>query len=382
MQFEKGWPLFSQPVRVPVGTGRACHGGSRYITIPRFHRCIPRCSRLIIASVWALATKVAPLKSNVMVFVGDAIFLFSLNTRQSLSRRLARWSECCNRLFSNGNRPGRIHVVDHVSRIPGHSVAKPGSVAPDPAPPGSGARDGVQTMLALGRPSALPGALPASAERFRAGYRDDLELYLYLRWGVLIDCGGLLYHPSPRGERLAVPGQALRLEVMRLAHDAPFAGHFELAKTMDLVGRSYWWPRMPADVRRYVETCDVCQRDKSRTGSPPGELNLLLIPDDHWQSVSMDFVVELPRTKRGHDAIWVVVDRFSKMVHIAPTTSQVTALDTANLFFERVFTAHGLPREVISDRGPQFSGHFWRHLCARLSIKLALSTAFHPQTDG
>ena len=98
--------------------------------------------------------------------------------------------------------------------------------------------------------------------------------------------------------------------------------------------------------------------------------------------MSMDFVVELPRTKHGHDAIWVVVDRFSKMVHIAPTTSQVTALDTANLFLEHVFDAHGLPREVIFDRGPQFSGHFWRHLCTRLSIKPALSTTFRLQTDG
>ena len=89
----------------------------------------------------------------------------------------------------------------------------------------------MQTVLALGRPSALPGALPASAERFRAGYQDDPKMYLYLRRGVLIDRGGLLYHPSPRGERLAVP--------MRLAHDVLFAGHFGVAKTMGLVGRSY-----------------------------------------------------------------------------------------------------------------------------------------------
>ena len=139
---------------------------------------------------------------------------------------------------------------------------------------------------------------------------------------------------------------------------------------------------MQSQVRRYVQLCDVCQRDKARTGKVPGELEPLSIPDDRWQSVSMDFIVELPSTRRGHDAIWVVVDRFSKMVHIAPTDSRVTAEDAARLFFERVFAAHGLPKEVVSDRGPQFAGHFWRQLCSRFSVRPALSTAFHPQTDG
>ena len=139
---------------------------------------------------------------------------------------------------------------------------------------------------------------------------------------------------------------------------------------------------MHQQIRRYAEICDVCQRNKSRCGNVAGKLRPLEVPDERWQSVSMDFVVELPMTKRGHDAIWVVVDRFSKMVHIAPTTSKVTAEDTARLFFERVFAAHGLPREVISDRGPQFTGHFWRQLCSRFSVRPALSTAFHPQTDG
>ena len=195
----------------------------------------------LLAVVHALRVWRCYLEGAQFTVVTDHNPLTFLRTQQSLSRRQARWSEFLEPfVFQWEYRPGRLNVADPVSRIPEHSVAMPGSVVPDPAPPGSGARDGSQTMLALGRPSALPGALPASAERFRAGYRDDPEMYLYLRRGILIDRGGLLYHPSPRGERLAVPGQALRLEVMRLAHDAPFAGHFGVAKTMDLVGRSYW----------------------------------------------------------------------------------------------------------------------------------------------
>ena len=337
----------------------------------------------LLAVVHALRVWRCYLEGSQFTVVTDHNPLTFLNTQQGLSRRQARWSEFLQQFaFQWEYRPGRINVADPVSRIPEHLSAMPGSEASISAPPEMEVRDGGQTMLALGRPSARPGALPASVECLRAGYQSDPELQSLLRKGALIDRSGLLYHPTNRGDRLAVPGQALRQELMREAHDSPYAGHFGAAKTMDLVGRSYWWPRMHQDIRHHVEICDICQRNKSRSGKIPGELNPLPIPDDRWQSVSMDFVVELPCTKRGHDAIWVVVDRFSKMVHIAPTTSKVTAEDTARMFFERVFAAHGLPREVISDRGPQFSGHFWRQLCSRFSVKPTLSTAFHPQTDG
>ena len=268
-----------------------------------------------------------------------------LETQQSLSRRQARWSEFFQQfVFQWEYRPGRINVADPVSQIPGHSAMTPGSETPISAHPAVGARDGAQTMLALGRPSVRPEALPASADRFRAGYQGDMELQSLLRKGSLVDRSGLLYRPTRWDERLAVPGRALREQIMKEAHDPPYAGHFGVAKTIDLVGRSFWWPRMHQQIRRYVEICDVCQRNKSRCGNVAGKLQPLEVPDERWQSVSMDFVVELPMTKRGHDAIWVVVDRFSKMVHIAPTTSKVTAEDTARLFFERVFAAHGLPR--------------------------------------
>ena len=337
----------------------------------------------LLAVVHALRVWRCYLEGSQFTVVTDHNPLTFLETQQSLSRRQAHWSEFFQQfVFQWEYRPGRINVADPVSRIPGHSAVTPGSETPISAHPAVGARDGAQTMLALGRPSVCPEALPASADRFRAGYQGDMELQSLLRKGSLVDRSGLLYRPTRWGERLAVPGRALREEIMKEAHDPPYAGHFGVAKTIDLVGRSFWWPRMHQQIRRYVEICDVCQCNKSRCGNVAGKLQPLEVPDERWQSVSMDFVVELPMTKRGHDAIWVVVDRFSKMVHIAPTTSKVTAEDTARLFFERVFATHGLPREVISDRGPQFTGHFWRQLCSRFSVRPALSTAFHPQTDG
>ena len=95
----------------------------------------------------------------------------------------------------------------------------------------------------------------------------------------------------------------------------------------------------------------------------------------------MDFVVGLPWSD-GNDAIWVVVDRFTKQRHLVACRSTVDAKDLADLFLQWVFRLHGLPETITSDRGTQFASHFWGRLCHRLQIERRMSTAFHPQTDG
>ena len=92
--------------------------------------------------------------------------------------------------------------------------------------------------------------------------------------------------------------------------------------------------------------------------------------------------MELPRTVSGHDAVVVVVDRMSKMVHIAPTTSNVNSEEFAQLFLDNVVWLHGVPTELVTDRGSQFISNFWKTLCEKLGMRRAMSTAFHPQTDG
>ena len=95
----------------------------------------------------------------------------------------------------------------------------------------------------------------------------------------------------------------------------------------------------------------------------------------------MDFVVELPLSSR-HDAVITVVDSVSKWAHFIPTHTTVTAEGAARLFLHQVWKLHGLPKCVISDRGPQFIARFTRELYRLLGIKLASSTAWHPQTNG
>ena len=96
----------------------------------------------------------------------------------------------------------------------------------------------------------------------------------------------------------------------------------------------------------------------------------------------MDFITQLPLTKKGHDAIFVVVDKLSKTIKAIPTTTNVTAPEVADLFFHHIFRHFGLPSIIISDRDSRFTGKFWQTLWAKLGTKLAMSTAFHPQTDS
>jgi hypothetical protein len=96
----------------------------------------------------------------------------------------------------------------------------------------------------------------------------------------------------------------------------------------------------------------------------------------------MDFVVALPKTPDGNDAVMVVVDRLSKMAHLIPATTDMTAEGCARLFFDEVFRLHGLPTSIVSDRDPKFTSAFWRTLFSLTGTKLAMSTAYHPQTDG
>ncbi|CAI7918000.1 unnamed protein product [Closterium sp. NIES-54] len=98
--------------------------------------------------------------------------------------------------------------------------------------------------------------------------------------------------------------------------------------------------------------------------------------------VSLDFITGLPSTARGHDSILVVIDKLSKIGHFIPTNATATAEATAHLFFDLIITIHGIPATLISDRDPKFTSKFWKELMGLLGTKLAMSSAYHPQTDG
>lgn len=171
-------------------------------------------------------------------------------------------------------------------------------------------------------------------------------------------------------------------EVLIACHSASYSGHLGKTKTMFKARQYFLWRDMHASVRMFIKHCDCCQRNKNNTRLPYGLLQPNPIPSQNWSSVSMDFITKLPQTKSGHTAIFVVVDRLSKMCKIVPTYNTVTAQEVAKLFHDKVFCSFGMPDEFISDRDSKFTSTFWKALCKLLQVQSKMSTSFHPETDG
>ena len=130
-----------------------------------------------------------------------------------------------------------------------------------------------------------------------------------------------------------------------------------------------------------MRECPTCQRYKADLSAPGSLLQPLPISGAIWIDVSLDFIEGLPKS-RGKDTILVVVDRFSKYAHFLPLSHPYTAVTIAQLYFDRVFKLHGIPKTLVSDRDKVFVSHFWQELFTLHHTSLHLSTAYHPQSDG
>jgi len=172
----------------------------------------------------------------------------------------------------------------------------------------------------------------------------------------------------------------LRAEIIRLHHNIPVGGHGGQWKTVELVTQNFWWPGVTREVKQYIEGCDSCQRNKNCTEQPAGKLMPNLIPEKPWMHILADFITKLP-IAQGYDLILVVVDRLTKMVYFIPTTEKTSAEGLARLFRDNVWKLYGLPKSIISDRGPQFMVELMRELNRMLGIESKLSTVSHPQTN-
>ena len=179
----------------------------------------------------------------------------------------------------------------------------------------------------------------------------------------------------------------LRLRVLQSKHDHETAGHHGFRKTLDLVRREFYWPGLRSMVSDYCRTCDTCPRNKAVRHKPYGLLKQLPIPERPWESISVDFIGELPTSLAAdsgiaHNAILVIVDRLSKMSLFIPTTTTASSADLARLYVRYVFSKHGVPSDIVSDRGSTFTSQFMSALGRLLNIKMNYSTAYHPETDG
>ena len=126
--------------------------------------------------------------------------------------------------------------------------------------------------------------------------------------------------------------------------------------------------------------CHKCQVNKHERLKVGGLLHPLNIPKGKWKIISMDFITRLPKTNCGHDSVWVVVDRLTKLVKFIPTRKDVKTPELARLFIEHLYKVYGLPADIVSDRDRKFDSHFWREVFKTLDTTLSMSTTDHPQT--
>jgi hypothetical protein len=185
------------------------------------------------------------------------------------------------------------------------------------------------------------------------------------------------------GRRIYLPeDKILKDEILREAHESRFATHPGSTKMYRDLKEYYWWPNMKTEIAEFVSNCGICQQVKIEHQKPAGELQSLSIMEWKWEDISMDFVMGLPRGKKGNDAIWVVVDRLTKFALFLPMKMTDLVDKLAKLYVNEVIRLHGVPVSIISDRDPRFTSRLWPSLQRAMGTKLNLSTTSHPQTDG
>jgi transposase InsO family protein len=306
---------------------------------------------------------------------------------KKLNRRQARWSLFLSRFeYELHHRPGRtMGKADALSRRADHGDGSADNEEIVLLNPELFAIRALETVEWTGEEKAI---MEAVREGNRKGLQEEavatIARELKKTKGTTphaaewrLEQGVLLF----RGKVYVPNDTDLRRRIVAQHHDTKVAGHPGRWKTLELVSRNYWWPRMSHYIGNYTKTCDLCLRTKTIHQPPLGQLHPLEIPQGRWEQISVDFIVELPDA-HGFDAVMNVVDTLSKRAHFIPTHTTVTAEGAARLFLHHVWKLHGLPLRVVSDRGTQFVANFTKELYRLLGIKLASSTAYHPQTDG
>ena len=291
-----------------------------------------------------------------------------------INQRHARWAIFFKRFdFVVRYRPGSLNnLADALSR------------RPDYVPTGT---ELYQTPQPILEPSSIEIAAisSSSAASFIEQVKQALPHDAYFQNHVTDSQGNsqfrIVDNLAYLQERLYVPEGPLRLQALANCHDAKLAGHYGQRKTSELVNRKFYWPGMASMIKDYCDSCWTCAQAKTPRHLPHGPLMPLPIPDRPWSCVAMDFLTDLP-VSGGFSTILVVVDRFSKMSHFIPAQGLPNAEETAELFMKEIVKLHGIPDEVVSDRGSQFVSRFWKRFLELIGTKQCLSTAYHPQTDG
>ncbi|GJP36333.1 hypothetical protein CLOM_g20854 [Closterium sp. NIES-68] len=286
-----------------------------------------------LAIIIAFKTWRCYLEGRKTTVYADHCSLKYLKTQPSLSRRQVRWIDFLETHFHYDivYKPGHKNKADVFSRL-AHVAA-------------------IQ----------IEGTNPLLKGLFTHGYTIDPEIPLAEKRHLLQWDNDIAYRKG--STKIWVPNYPpLRQLLLEEYHDVLYARHFGNNKTLTGIAKHYYWPHMADDVQKFVTSCTTCQRMKSSKKKKAGLLQPLLVPEQPWQVVSLDFITGLPTTTSGHDAILVVIDKFSKMGHFIPTHTTACTEETAQPFVCYIISQHGIPTTLISDRDPKFTSKFWKEL--------------------
>jgi len=344
-------------------------------------RNYPIYDKELLAIVAALETWRHFLKGSALPFIiySDHRNLLFQKKPEKMTQRLVRWSLFLSEfnfkiLYRSGSSNGK---PDALSRRPDYSDS------PDDS------NDIPFTVLRPENFCALACSVSSLNDEILSGYKDDPfynDVCIYLESKKQppphnqIDKFSLNNSFLLFDSRIYVPPNC-RSSVIKICHDLPSAGHYGFNKTISLIKRDFWWPSLSSDVKDYVRSCEICCRAKPSRHKPYGFLNPLDISERPWSSIGLDFITDLP-VSDGFNCILVVVDRLTKMIHLIPFRNIPSAVDTADAFMNSIFKLHGLPNEIISDRGSQFTSKFWSALCNSLNVNLKFSSPYHHQSNG
>ncbi|KAJ8506975.1 hypothetical protein ONZ45_g10598 [Pleurotus djamor] len=313
-------------------------------------------------------------------------------TTKILTRRQARWSEFLSQFnFTIHYRPGRLGAKpDTLTRrwdmYPKEGENSYAKVNPQNLRPIFNAEQMRSSLraTALWHP-VMRGSMIMNTDKLhediKAAYSRDSDLSkpvgeLGPRWSL--DAAGFIRLDG----RIYVPNaDDLRLRILQNKHDHILAGHPGQTKTLALIRREYVWPNLRSFVIDYCKSCVTCMRAKPQRHKPYGLLRQLPVPSRPWDSISMDFIEKLPPSL-GFDSILVVVDRLSKQGVFISCHDTITSEGLAKLFVMHIFSKHGVPQHVTSDRGSEFVSRFFQSLGKALKIELHFTSGYHPEGDG
>ncbi|GJX04548.1 putative reverse transcriptase domain-containing protein [Tanacetum coccineum] len=184
-------------------------------------------------------------------------------------------------------------------------------------------------------------------------------------------------------EQENVPSERLNgITIMDEAHKSKYSIHPGADKMYYDLRDMYWWPGMKRDIATYVSKCLTCSKVKAEHQRPSGLLQQPEIPEWKWDKITMDFITKLPRSKNGHDTIWVIVDRLTKSAHFLAIREDYSTERLARIYIDEIVARHGVPVSIISDRDGRFTSRCWQTVQKALGTRLDMSTAYHPQTNG